>query len=88
MTEERWNECTNHHEHEWEEQVATLKAEVERLKAHTWQQERAAIVAWLNHVANHVGVDLHMTPDEFVDEISNFANLFEAGEHWAEGGTP
>jgi uncharacterized small protein (DUF1192 family) len=42
MTEERWNECTNHHEHEWEEQVATLKAEVERLKAHTWQQERAA----------------------------------------------
>jgi hypothetical protein len=32
MTEERWNECTNHHEHEWEEQVATLKAEVERLK--------------------------------------------------------
>jgi hypothetical protein len=27
--------------------LAELKAEVERLKAHTWQQERAAVVAWL-----------------------------------------
>jgi hypothetical protein len=27
--------------------VEKLEAEVERLKAHTWEQERAAVVAWL-----------------------------------------
>lgn len=27
--------------------VEKLEAEVERLKAHTWEQERAAVVKWL-----------------------------------------
>ena len=33
MTDKCWKECTNHHEHEWEEQVATLKAELELVKS-------------------------------------------------------
>lgn len=49
--------------------IVDLVADVERLKAHTWQQERAAIVAWLR--------------DTIYDPARDrLAERVEAGEHW------
>lgn len=51
-----------------------LQAEVERLKAHTWEQERAAVVTWLR--------------SDYRWAIGLGA-LIERGDHWpTEGGKP
>ncbi len=49
-----------------------LDAEIERLKAHTWEQERAAIVAWLRS-------GTRLSPDRYA---LIYAASIEAGEHW------
>jgi hypothetical protein len=53
-----------------------IKHEVERLKAHSWQQERAAVVAFLDKQKNPLRSSVY------------FAGKIERGEHWPEGGTP
>jgi len=54
------------------QRAAALEAEVERLKAHTWKQERAAIVAWLRNDKRG---------------MRTWAGCIERGEHWpTEGG--
>jgi hypothetical protein len=59
-------------EAEHQEVVEKLEAEVERLKAHTWEQERAAVVAMLSRMQDE-------TPPHYL------AHWIEAGEHWPEG---
>lgn len=76
-------------------EVERLKEEVELLnqklevidlwssiptEAHTWQQERAAAVAWLR--APLVGQSVFNAID-----LCAAANRIELGEHWPEGGT-
>jgi uncharacterized coiled-coil protein SlyX len=53
--------------------VEKLEAEVERLKEHTWEQERAAVVAMLSRMPGE-------TPPHYL------AHWIEAGKHWPEGG--
>jgi hypothetical protein len=52
-------------------EVEQLQAEVELLKSHTWEQERAAIVAWLN--SNKRGKH---------GLAVLYANRIERGDHW------
>jgi hypothetical protein len=52
--------------------VVALKADVERLQEHTWEQERAAVVAWLRNDKRG---------------MRTWAGCIERGEHWpTEGG--
>ena len=66
-------------------EVVNLKVENERLRSHTWEQERAAVLEWLTHFLDRVGVDERITPWEFVETLSQG---IERGEHWPKGGTP
>lgn len=60
------------------EKIVKLEAEVERLKAHTWQQERAAKVhEWILRVA---------APHISRNELDEYKAIL--GEHWPEGRTP
>jgi hypothetical protein len=54
---------------------AALEAEVERLKAHTWEQERAAVVAWLRRL-----------PTWPFRSPLYYATCIERGEHWSTEG--
>jgi hypothetical protein len=54
-----------------------LRAKVEQLKAHTWQQERAAVVAWLR-----------LEPSYQNRPWAVIMADIERGGHWPEGGTP
>jgi hypothetical protein len=54
-----------------------LEAMVNDMSAHTWEQERAAVVAWM---AKQVKF-----PDAFP---ANYARRVERGEHWPEGDKP
>jgi N-acetyl-anhydromuramyl-L-alanine amidase AmpD len=53
-----------------------------RLEAHTWQQERAAIVKWFDERFNNKGFD----GVTVLQTISSIAKSIKAGEHWPEGG--
>jgi hypothetical protein len=57
-------------------QDKTLLEAVITLKAHTWQQERAAVVAWISGNGDHC------------HSVFEIADRLRAGEHWPEGGTP
>lgn len=57
--------------------IECLKAEVDLLRARTWQQERAATVAWLR--APSTGQSVFNAID-----LCTAANRIEAGEHWPE----
>jgi hypothetical protein len=57
--------------------LSELKAEVERLKAHTWEQERAAVVAWLR-----------LEPSYRNRPWTVITADIERGEHWPKEGTP
>jgi FtsZ-binding cell division protein ZapB len=66
----------------WEEVLADLARQIKINDAHTWQQERAAVVEWIYQklsACNKLGRD--MVACSLPDRI-------EAGEHWPEGGTP
>jgi regulator of replication initiation timing len=52
--------------------VAALEAEAERINAHTWEQERAAVVAWLRSA--------------IAAGNGRVSYCIESGEHWPEGG--
>jgi len=54
-----------------------LEAEVERLKTHTWEQERAAIVAWLTKRYENTS---YLEVVRIVTK--QFAEMIERGEHW------
>lgn len=62
------------------------EAEVARLKAHTWEQERTAAVAWLTAMAaRYVGVN-DVVPSHVVSAL---AKNMAGGLHWiTEGGSP
>ena len=59
-----------------EADLALAKAEVERLKAHTWEQERAAIAAWLT---NHPDLN-YSTGRSLI--LACVVGPIERGEHW------
>jgi hypothetical protein len=53
------------------------KAEVEQLNAHTWEQERAAVVKWLGSAKDSHPVIIKL--------LSYVLDCIEKGEHWPEG---
>jgi hypothetical protein len=62
---------------EYKAVVEKLEAEVAQLKAHTWEQERAAVVAWLRLESSYQNRPwVVITAD------------IERGEHWPEKETP
>lgn len=60
--------------------LSELKAEVERLKAHTWEQERAAIVEWLREKSK----TYHRKA--WCELVDILAQYIEQGEHWPTEG--
>lgn len=61
-------------------ELRELEDEVERLTAHTWQAERAAVVAWMTarfSACNRLGR---------AELACDMPGMIEAGEHWPEGG--
>jgi uncharacterized small protein (DUF1192 family) len=60
--------------------IAELEAEVERLKAHTWEQERAAVVTFLEKRYENTS---YLEVVRIVTK--QFAEMIERGEHWPEG---
>lgn len=68
--------------------------EVTQVKAHTWEQERAAVVAWLAKQESHAEEQGKTTHDEearlyLESRLSTLAEIrfvLEDGEHWTEGG--
>lgn len=64
--------------------IDELEAEVERLKAHTWQQERAAVVEWLRATVDIYEAVEH--GEEWPEDVTrSLCNDIERGEHWPEG---
>jgi hypothetical protein len=61
-------------------ELTSAKGEVVSLKyGHTWQQERAAVVAWLRHPDRW--------NDGFTRSASYYATHIERDAHWTEGKT-
>jgi len=83
---ERMRNHADHIEEEsgWRDCMA-LQAEVERLRAHTWEQERAAIVAWLDEMITGYKEVEHSDcwPDDLLVEIKED---IVSGEHWPPEG--
>ena len=63
------------------------KTEVERLKGHTWEQEREAIVEWLVKQAEILD---HVTDISASRAVQNLASQIKFGEHSGgdQGGQP
>lgn len=53
--------------------------------AHTWQQEREAVVAKLNRLVNSYRYVEDVDPVSVAETIRD---IIADGEHWPEGGTP
>jgi hypothetical protein len=61
--------------------LAELKAEVERLKEHTWQEERKAVVIFLTKRYENTS---YLEAVRIATE--QFAEMVGRGVHWPEGG--
>lgn len=61
-----------------EVRVKKIETEMERLKAHTWKEERAAVVDYLRRSGDlgKVGLSKH---------CYDLCHAVEAGKHWTEG---
>lgn len=70
-------ECLKHPMRIVEAERDTALAESHRLKAHTWQQERAAVVARLMRQSHDTSIRVSTT-------FKNLCTLIERGEHWPE----
>lgn len=65
-----------------------LEATVVDMSAHTWEQERAVIVAWmkLESAGRFVDVSLSYESKVIRSALVMLAESIECGEHWPEGG--
>jgi len=67
------------------ERARRAEAEVERLKARTWEQERAAVVRWLRAIMDSYGTIEH--GEEWPEDVTrSLCDDIERSEHWPEGG--